>query len=137
MRASILDGDAARSAWREWRKTVDFDLIDQASYRMVPLLYRNLERLRVDDPFVGTLRGIYRRTWCESQLLFRRLAKVIEGLRAAGVESLVLKGAALASQAYDDAGARSMADVDVLVRRRDSSSGPTTRFAARGGPRGN
>jgi hypothetical protein len=117
VRASILDGEAALAAWREWRRTVDFDRIDQASYRMVPLLYRNLERLRVDDPLLGTLRGIYRRTWCENLLLFRRLARVIGDLRAAGVESMVLKGAALASQAYGDAGARSMADFDLLVRR--------------------
>jgi hypothetical protein len=119
LRAALSDGDEARAAWRAWRAGADLDRIDQASFRLLPLAWRNLERLGVEDPWDGALRGFYRRAWCENQILFRRLAGVLDLLGAAGVEALVLKGAALASQAYGDAGARPMADADLLVRRRD------------------
>jgi hypothetical protein len=117
LRAALLDGDAARAAWRAWRADADLDRIDQASFRLLPLAYRNLERLGEDDPWSGRLRGFYRRAWAENQILFRRVAGVLHALRQAGVPAIVVKGAALASLAYRDAGARPMADADLLVRR--------------------
>jgi hypothetical protein len=131
LRAALADGDAARAAWRAWRADADLDRVDQASFRLLPLVFRNLERLAVDDPWRGRLQGFYRRAWCENQILFRRLAATLDGLARDGVPALVLKGAALASQAYADAGARPMSDADVLVRRRDFE--PAVAALRRGG----
>lgn len=119
LRAALGDGDAARAAWAAWRADADLDRIDQASFRLLPLAYRNLARLGVTDPWDGALRGFYRRAWCENQVLFRRIAGVLEALARAGVRALVLKGAALASPVYGDAGTRPMADADLLVRGGD------------------
>jgi hypothetical protein len=113
--AALLTGEPALAAWRAWRAHAVLDGIDQASFRLLPLLYRNLERLGVDDDLMPTLRGIYRRAWVANQVLLRRLSGVLTTLHDAGVPTMVLKGAALADQAYRDAGARPMADLDVWV----------------------
>jgi hypothetical protein len=119
LRAGLLDGDVARASWRAWRADADLDRIDQGSFRLLPLVWRNLERLDEDDPWRGRLKGFYRLAWAENQILFRRVALVLASLERAGIPTLVMKGAALVSQAYRDSGARPMADADVLVRRRD------------------
>lgn len=119
LKAALLEGDAACAAWRAWRAQADLDRIEQGSFRLLPLVFRNLEGLGVEDPWKGLLQGFYRRAWCENQLLFRRLASVLTRLHGDGIDVLVLKGAALIDRAYRDAGVRPMADADVLVRRRD------------------
>ena len=119
LRAALFEDERGRSAWRAWRAEADLDNIDQASFRLLPLVYRNLERLGEEDPWLGRLRGFYRRAWAENQILFRRLAVAIGQLGEQGIETIVLKGAALASPDYRDVGTRPMADVDLLVRGAD------------------
>ncbi|MGE0191150.1 MAG: nucleotidyltransferase family protein [Planctomycetota bacterium] len=119
LRAALFEGERARRAWRAWRADADLDRIDQASFRLLPLVYRNLERLGEADPWLGRLRGFYRRAWAENQILFRRLAAATERLRGHGIDTIVLKGAALAGPDYRDVGTRPMSDVDLLVRSAD------------------
>ena len=45
LRAALFEDERGRSAWRAWRAEADLDNIDQASFRLLPLVYRNLERL--------------------------------------------------------------------------------------------
>ncbi len=54
LRAALLDGDSARESWKEWRSAIDIDLIDLGSQRLLPLLYRNLNRLEIEDPSADT-----------------------------------------------------------------------------------
>jgi hypothetical protein len=117
LRACLWEGQAALGAWAEWRhREPDLDTIEPGSYRLLPLLYRNLgpDQL-VDDPDAARLKGVYRRSWAANQLGLRAGRRAIEALHAAGLEALVLKGAALLGSAYDDPGARPMGDVDLAV----------------------
>ncbi len=88
------------------------------SYRLLSLLYFNLQRLGVDDPWMGKLRGIYRRVWYQNQTLFHTIADVLRLFHAAGIETMILKGAALTLLYYKDYGLRPMEDFDVLVPTR-------------------
>ena len=116
LKAALLKGEEAKDAWRNWRAHVDFEgELDWTSYRLLPLLYQNLKRLRVDDPLMGRIKGVYRRAWYRNQNLFRSGAAVIRALQAAGIETLILKGAALTWLYYKDYGLRPMEDFDVLV----------------------
>ncbi len=119
LRAALLTGEPARCAWQAWREASDLEQLDQVSYRLVPLLVTNLERLGVEDACLSRLRGIRRRLWLETQLALRQMADVLPQLADAGIEVVVLKGAALIEQAYAGAQLRSMADIDILVRWRD------------------
>lgn len=116
LRASLWHEDAAFAAWTEWRRLQpSLDAIDEGSYRLLPLLYRNLTPQLAGDPDAGRLKGVYRHSWAVNQLGLRLGRKAINALAGAGIEALALKGAALIGVAYMDAGARPMGDVDLAV----------------------
>jgi hypothetical protein len=115
LKAALLDREPALAAWQAWRRTGDIDAVDRPSYEILPLLYRNFEKLGIDDPDFGRLKGIYRRTWYQNQVLIRHAASVIDVLGHARIEAMVLKGAAAMELHYHDHGIRPMHDVDILV----------------------
>jgi len=116
LRAAVMDGPAAVAAWQAWSRTVNIETdLDHGSFRLLSLVYVNLQRLRVDDPLMGRLKGIYRQAWSRNQTLFHDLAPVVERLRAAGIRTLLLKGAPLSLLHYRNNGARPMSDLDLLV----------------------
>jgi hypothetical protein len=115
LRAALLGGKPAIDGCAEWESTVGFDLLDEGSYRMLPLLGRNLQSQGVNHPMAGRLKGIHRRAWYENQTLFHDLEPVLQRFHAAGIECMLLKGAALVLQYYRDMGLRPMRDLDVLV----------------------
>src|ERR1019366_6595553 len=115
LRASLLSGQDVATAWKAWRERVNFDDIDAASYRLMPLLYKNLRRENIEDELLGRLKGIYRHTWSRNQLLFHEAGRVLKAMNDAGISVLVLKGATLANSFYSDAGLRPMNDFDFMV----------------------
>jgi hypothetical protein len=60
LRAALLNGEPALEAWNEWRRTVNVDVVDYGSHRMIPQLYRNMQRLGVNDSLMERLKGVYR-----------------------------------------------------------------------------
>jgi hypothetical protein len=118
LRASLL-GDPARvrESFAQWKSRVDRDAIDHGSLRLLPLLYRNLQRAGVDDPMLSRLKGVYRQVWFRNQLILDQGVRLLDTLAAAGIPTLVLKGAALAGTVYDEPALRPMEDFDLLVPR--------------------
>jgi len=47
LRAALLDGEEAITAWQAWITAVDLSNVNPGSYRLLPLLYDNLNRLGV------------------------------------------------------------------------------------------
>lgn len=115
LHAAVDERSAALRAWERWRQSVDFDVVDHGSTRLLPLVYRNLGPDSFDAEVAGRLKGLYRRSWSQNQLNFRRGAGAIALLEGAGIETLVIKGASLAILSYSDTGVRPMDDVDVMV----------------------
>jgi hypothetical protein len=115
LHAALDERPSALAAWNRWREAVDFDAVDHGSTRLMALVYRNLGPESFDGEVAGRLKGLYRRSWSHNQLLFRRVRGAIVALEAAGIETLVIKGASLAILSYGDVGVRPMDDVDVLV----------------------
>lgn len=113
---TALSQDAsALAAWDAWRAEADIDALDQGSYRLLPLAYRNLARFGASDPLMPRLKGIYRRAWYENHMLFHKRAALLSALGAAGIPTLLLKGAAVAPVYYRDYGLRPLGDFDFLV----------------------
>ncbi len=121
LRAALLDGDEARAAFRSWRREADLDAeFEIGTYRLLPLAYRNLERLDVEDSFMGRLKGNYRLAWFKSQTLFRDLEPALRAFEQAGIRTMLLKGAPLALAHYAHPALRPMTDVDMLVQPHDA-----------------
>jgi hypothetical protein len=116
LRAALLHDAEALAAWQRSTQAVDLDGLDAGSIRLLPLLYRRLERNGVRDALMGKLKGVYRHAWYGNQLRLRDAAVVLGELRRRAIEPMLLKGAALTLLHYRDYGLRPMEDVDIFVR---------------------
>lgn len=116
LRAACLETGAAGEAWAEWRKGHDLQTACQTSISLLPAVYRNLRRSsaleQADSSILG---GTYRLAWVHNNILFGLAATALRALAQRGIETVLLKGAALSVDVYRDAGARPMADIDFLV----------------------
>ena len=117
LRACLLTGDKALAAWQQWENVLGKRTLDLGSHRLLPLLYRNLHNHGIDEPLTVSFKQEYFHTWSQNQFTFHRLAALIREFNQAGIETMLLKGAALVILFYQDAGLRPMTDVDLLVRR--------------------
>lgn len=115
--AALVPGARGAEAYACWRARIDPDgHFDPEVFRLLPLVYHQLEARGVRDALTGRLKGVYRRAWCETHRLFHATAPVIERLVSSGCEVLLLKGAAMVMAYYRNHALRPMADLDVVVR---------------------
>jgi len=115
LHAAVSEGEQAINAWKLWRDNTDLDTVDPASFRLLPVAYRNLVSLGQDDPQIKRLKGVYRHTWYKNQMIYRQTEDILAGFADAGLSPMVLKGAALTERFYHDDGIRFMNDVDLMV----------------------
>ncbi|MBN8822210.1 MULTISPECIES: nucleotidyltransferase family protein [unclassified Spirosoma] len=128
LKAALFPVQEALAAWQTWKKIRGwdqftpthinllpslFDPLDGDSQRLMPLVYRNLEKS--GDPLVVHLRGIYRYTWMSNQRFVLKMSQVIEVLHQNGIDTIALKGIPLSLLYYEDMGVRLMYDLDVLI----------------------
>ncbi len=118
LRAALAeDATGALGAWARWRDAVDFENLDYGSHRLLPLLHRNLVRHGAEPhPWFGRMKGLHRHSWVRNQRLLAAVAGLARAMREElGTGVMLLKGAALATCVYPDAGLRPMDDADLLV----------------------
>lgn len=115
LRAALLPREPALASWNEWRRKVNIDVVDYGSHRMIPQLYRNLQRHGVKDPLMDRMKGVYRYYLYKNEILLHRVGSLLASFEEAGIETMVLKGAALIQLYYRESGLRPMLDADVLV----------------------
>jgi putative nucleotidyltransferase-like protein len=118
--AALLGGDNALGAWRSWRAHNAPDTVDRASQRLLPLVYRNLRDNGVPESELRELKDSYDTRRDESERRLRAARPMVAALVDAGIDVLILKGAALARFYGGDLGLRPMRDIDLLVRTRDA-----------------
>lgn len=115
LKACIGEGQDAIAAWEEWKKTHTLVGLEQALFRLLPLLYHNLQQAGYDGSDMAALKGTYRRNWYHNQTLFHTLEQVLAVLRSAGIKTLMMKGVALCHGYYPDPWTRCMSDADLMV----------------------
>jgi len=117
LRACLFRGSLAQRAWAEWKARVNFDKIDYASYKLLPLIARNPDLPQ--DPLFERCKGVYRRTWAENHVHWKKLLPTFSYLIEYKVDKIILlKGMAMALAYYQDFGARVMGDIDILVPKK-------------------
>jgi hypothetical protein len=113
--AALQSGDLALQAWQKWSERLDLDQLDYGSRRLLPLLYHNLKAEGIDHPLMNQFKKMYIDTWAQNQIVFAKITPLLKSFREAGIETLLLKGAAMNLRYYRDYGLRPMSDFDVLV----------------------
>ena len=114
LRAATLSDGRAPVAWHRWLAKFDIDDAYHRSTDLLPMIAANLGSEVIGDER-GRLNGIRRRLWADNQFGFIALGDAVGVLDAAGIVSVLAKGAALATTVYSDPGTRAMADVDLIV----------------------
>ncbi|MBK6561813.1 nucleotidyltransferase family protein [Candidatus Amarobacter glycogenicus] len=115
--AALLPAPAAFEAWRRLQDlTGSLDAMDAATFRNLPMVYRNLKDAGLGEDELGQLKGIYRQAWYRNRLAVSAALRAVATLRAAGVEPIALKGLGLIATAYPEPALRPMHDVDLLIR---------------------
>jgi hypothetical protein len=119
IRAAIIGGEEGRNHWCEWLAGVDGagGHLDAGSERLLPLVYVALKDLG-GEPLPGRALLVerYRQSWLSHNRVVQGVTPALEVLQVNGHDVMVIKGVALAARFYGDRGARSIADVDVVVR---------------------
>jgi hypothetical protein len=89
------------------------------AHGLTPLLYTHLQAADAPVP-TSIKKQLQARTMQHShanRVRIRALAEILDAFQTAGIEVLVLKGAALAHWVYSEPALRPMRDIDLLVRR--------------------
>jgi putative nucleotidyltransferase-like protein len=94
---------------------IDVRRLRESARRLLPLLYVNLQALELHGPLLEVAEREYRRTASRNAALFDHGRALVQNLETAGVATMVLKGTALVTRYYRDAGVRPMADLDLLI----------------------
>jgi hypothetical protein len=131
LEAVLLRGAEAIRAWKKWSAAHGVAASDRPSRRLFPALYRNLLEAGSSGDDLGPLHDAYEKSRREVEERLSAARPAIAALAAAGIEPLLLKGAALTRFYGGDAALRPMRDIDVLVR-----PGETERAAAALAPLG-
>lgn len=115
LRAALMQDSQALNNWQQWRNQVDIETLDSDSYHLLSALYPKLLQHRIEDPHMGRLKGVYRRTWYANQLLIQQFKAVLQAFQAVQIDSLVLGEMALAATCHPDYGYRPIYRFDLLV----------------------
>jgi len=115
-------------------ESIDWEQLWQIANRerVAPLLYQ-ATRGMADLPgwWQARCRAAYQKTGILNTLRFRELSDLLADLRSAGLETIVLKGAALIELIYGNPALRPMVDLDLLLHKHDISRAIEL-FAGRG-----
>ena len=125
---ACLTGTRSPSRRDEARRAVAEGLLDwriveamAVEEKIAPLLHRaTRDHDLLPDWLADGFRRAYLETGLINKLRLEDLAVALDRLAAAGIDTIVLKGVALAHTVYDTIALRPMIDVDLLVRRDDA-----------------
>ncbi|MGA8364199.1 MAG: nucleotidyltransferase family protein [Solirubrobacteraceae bacterium] len=115
LQATLLRDERALCAWRQVRPRLDIATLDGPTQALLPMLRKNLIALGVEDELLALFKGVHRYSWARTQTLLAPMVPRVQALEHAGIQTLLLKGAAFVADTRLDAGMRSMNDIDVLV----------------------
>ncbi|NOZ95659.1 MAG: nucleotidyltransferase family protein [Acidobacteria bacterium] len=114
LEAAVCPPEQFEALWRRVQESLSAEDLDFGTRSLLPLLQPRLKGFAARS-MVQLCRADYRRNWLNNQRLAARAVARIRSLDAAGVPTLVLKGAALIPLYYEDPGLRFMSDLDLLV----------------------
>jgi hypothetical protein len=116
LRANLAPDDAAGQAWRDWQRVRSVDGATWLEMRLLAPLARRLAQLDPRSPYRATLEGVAKASWTRTQLIIQDSASALDALHTAGIDFLLLKGAAYYAEGLASATRRIMGDVDILVQ---------------------
>lgn len=115
LKAALLPGREALTAWQAWREAVPFADINYGAQRQLPLLFNNLKKLGVKDPILSRYEGVYKLYWSRNQILMHELTLILQALAEQQIPAMLIKGSAFNALGLVKPGLRPMVDLDIVV----------------------
>ncbi|HEX4034418.1 MAG TPA: nucleotidyltransferase family protein [Solirubrobacteraceae bacterium] len=115
--AATAASGVADQAWKRWQHGGELLDIDQASYRLLPLLWSNRQAAGIGEDQLALLKGCYRQSLWQVHRTLAAGMSALDALDSPQVPTMLLKGAAILSSRPAQMGVRPMDDVDILVPR--------------------
>ena len=107
-------------AWHQWKKIKSTDEIERNESKIFPTIYKFLSSHLKEDTFLKKVKGHYLHSWYINQHLVHEAIPIIKELQNAGIKVMIIKGISLYNSVYEDLGARSVGDIDILIPTRDA-----------------
>lgn len=120
--AALAPAGKAHDAGLAWLTNANLAAQTEATCQLLPLVHERLVRDGIEHPTMAILKGVKRKVWSRNHLLFRHASPAIQALRQAGIDVMLLKGAAVTLSYYQNYGLRPMGDFDLMVRFKDVSA---------------
>ena len=118
LHAALFSGSDALKAWEKWTALINFDKIDPASFKLLPLIARNLAFAQIKTPLFAKCQGIYRQAWVANQIQWTKIVPTLAHFLHAGIDKIIiLKGMAMTHQYYRDFGMRIAGDIDLMIEK--------------------
>ena len=107
------------------QKGIDWEYLFQTAFRhrVVPLLYQSLKKIcpqALSDDIIEEFRRHSLENGRRNLYLTGELLKLLDLLEAHGILAIPFKGLVLAQSVYGDLSLRAIADLDILVHKRDA-----------------
>jgi hypothetical protein len=116
VRGLLAEGAVGRDALCRWTTLTDFEDVEQAVRRLLPLVSDRASSLDLDTKKRNVLMGMKRHAFAGNARLLHAVRPTLEALAEAGIPVSLLKGAALAYTNYASPALRPMMDVDLVIK---------------------
>jgi hypothetical protein len=116
--AATAPVEIARRSWIELMRSLPFDEVNDNTQRAMPAIFCNL-RNEQGLPERDRMRGAFKYAWSKNTGMFHDLRPVLNQLNSEEIDFRVIKGAAVQTLT-NRIGARTMGDIDLLIRSSDS-----------------
>ncbi len=136
IRAALGDVDEAVSNLERWIKHHNFkdfsmtkghalphiyDRLEEGSKKLLPMVYSNFKRLKIDHQVVNQFASFHRYTLYSNRLIRNELDERVKELDENQIPYYLRKGMSFLTQYYDDFGARPTQDIDIVLPREYAS----------------
>lgn len=109
------------------KEGVDWESIFETAknHNVAPLMYQNLKNLsetyEIPTGIMSQFRKSYHMSYIRNKANFDELSFILKLFNQNGIKSILIKGAALAIYIYKNIALRPMGDIDVFIRKEDTS----------------
>ena len=114
LRLAFARPEQVSEVWREFQ-SLRIETLGESSFCVLPLAYARLLEAEVEDERLPRLKGIYQSVWYRNQLLLDSLTQLVDALRSAHVEPVVLGGIVLATRYYPQLALRPAMRLELAV----------------------
>lgn len=128
MTAALDVQDRALDAWQRWERSGVDARADPVAHRWLPLIGWNLRHAPLDHATEAIFRDARRGIWASNVRIVGAARPAVEALHAAGIRTILLKGAVLSHGVYEAPGLRPIGDVDLLIEPGDADAAQRVLF---------